>query len=205
MNKPLSPPKNGKSPRAAAPPLPEIGSDLEGIPYLGVTRRAALALAGLRTRNDLRRATAEEIGGVKGVGMGNAARVKDWLQSQEKAPTPLAGSLDLTQAESNQQVQEIFEKLEAATSRLKENLPTKSLDKSLERQLSKLDTVASELAEGPDTLTAKQVEKAVRTLDKIAELLGTAADAEKLSPKKRSALIDALRERRKRLQKNLGD
>ena len=54
-------------------------SDLEGIPYLGAPRRLALALAGFATQDDLRRATVEQIGGVKGVGTVNAARVKEWL------------------------------------------------------------------------------------------------------------------------------
>ena len=106
---------------------------------------------------------------------------------------------------SNQDVQDVFQKLGSAAARLKEHLPAKTRDKALDRQLDKLDTVASELAEGPDTLSAKQVQEAVKTLDKIAALLETAAGAEKLSPKKQAVLIEELRARRKRLQKTLGD
>ena len=207
MNKRISAAKNGNSPHAAAAAaiIPDPVTDLEGIPYLGETRRAALVLAGLRTRNDLRQATTEQIGGVKGVGMVNAARVKDWLHSQEESQSASPESFFPVQAEANQHVQDIIQKLGAATSRLKDHLPAKSRDKNLERQLTKLDTVASELAEGPDTLTQKQVEKAVKTLDKIAALLAAAADTEKLSPKKQVTLIEELRERRKRLQKTLGE
>ena len=48
--------------------------------------------------------------------------------------------------------------------------------------------------------------EAVKTLDKIAALLQSAADdAQKLSPKKQAALIEELRARRKRLQKTLDE
>ena len=195
---------------AAAPD--EAPSDLEGIPYLGETRRQALAAAGLRTRADLRAATTEQIGGVKGVGLGNAARVKEWLAVQAQMPnvavaTPLpvldGGASAL--ASANQNVQDVFEKIGTATARLKQTLPAKTRDKGLDRQLDKLDTVASELAEGPDTLSAPQLQEAVKTLDKIAALLESAAAAEKLSPKKQGALVEELRTRRRRLQKTLGD
>lgn len=182
-------------------------SELEGVPYLGETRRQALAEAGLVTQDDLRRATAEQIGGTKGVGMGNAAKIKAWL-AIPSAPLPAAAPTDIDPglASANQNVQEIFQKLGDAAARLKDHLPAKSRDKALDRQLNKLDTVASELAEGPDTLTAKQVQDAVKTLDKIAALLQNAADdPQKLSAKKQAALIDELRARRKRLQKTLDD
>ncbi len=187
-------------------------SGLEGIPYLGETRRQALALAGLHTQDDLRQATVEKIGGVKGVGMVNAARVKEWLEVQAALPAlaaatplPLADTSSIHLATANQEVQDIFQKLGSAAARLKRTVPGKSRDKALDRQLDKLDTVASELAEGPDTLSMKQVQEAVKTLDKIAALLETAAGAEKLTPKKQGALIEELRARRKRLQKTLGD
>ena len=182
-----------------------LKSDLEGIPYLGAPRRLALALAGFHTREDLHRASAEQIGVVKGVGMVNATRVKDWLATQIPAPPAVSVSIDPALAASNQEVQDIFQKLGSAAARLKKNLPAKTRDKALDRQLDKLDTVASELVEGPDTLSAKQVQEAVKTLDKIAALLESAASAEKLSPKKQSVLIEELRARRKRLQKTLGD
>ena len=187
-------------------------SGLEGIPYLGETRRQALALAGMRTQDELRRASVEQIGGVKGVGMVNAARVKEWLEVQSAMPTvaaatplPVADRSSARLASANQEVQDIFQKLGSAAAHLKRTIPVKTRDKGLDRQLDKLDTVASELAEGPDTLTMNQVQEAVRTLDKIAALLETAAGAEKLTPKKQSALIEELRARRKRLQKTLGD
>lgn len=182
-------------------------SELEGVPYLGETRRQALAAAGFVTQDDLRRATAEQIGGVKGVGMGNAVKIKAWL-AVPSAPLPAAAPMDLDPglASANQNVQDVFQKLGDAAARLKDNIPLKSRDKGLDRQLDKLDSVASELAEGPDTLSAKQVQEAVRTLDKIAALLQSAADdTQKLSPKKQAALIEELRARRKRLQKTLDD
>lgn len=51
MTKNLSSKKNGKAPRIVdvqpVTSLPSADDNLEGIPYLGETRRAALALAGL--------------------------------------------------------------------------------------------------------------------------------------------------------------
>jgi len=187
-------------------------SGLPDIPYLGETRRQALAQAGMRTLDDLRAASVEQIGGVKGVGMTNAARVKEWLAVQAEMPavalaTPIPqtdGSASAL-ASANQDVQEVFQKLGDASERLKKTIPAKARDKALDRQLDKLDTVASELAEGPDTLSMQQVQEAVRTLDKIAALLEAAAGAEKLTPKKQTVLIEELRARRKRLQKTLGD
>lgn len=182
-------------------------SELEGVPYLGETRRQALAEAGFVTQDDLRRATAEQIGGVKGVGMGNAAKIKTWLGSPS-VPLPSAAPVDVDPglASANQSVQDVFQKLGDAAARLKDQIPAKSRDKALDRQLDKIDSVASELAEGPDTLSAQQVQDAVKTLDKIAALLLSAADdTQKLSPKKQAALIEELRMRRKRLQKTLDD
>ena len=182
-------------------------SELEGVPYLGETRRQALAKAGLITQDDLRRATAEQIGGVKGVGMGNAAKIKAWL-AVPSAPLPSAAPTDIDPglASVNQNVQDVFQKLSNAAVRLKDHIPAKARDKALDRQLDKLDSVASELAEGPDTLSVKQVQNAVKTLDKIAALLQIAADdTQKLSAKKQAALIEELRTRRKRLQKTLDD
>ncbi len=182
-------------------------SELEGVPYLGETRRQALAEAGLITQEDLRRATAEQIGGVKGVGMGNAVKIKAWLESPS-APLPAAvpTEIDPSLASANQNVQDVFQKLGDAAARLKDQLPEKSRDKALDRQLDKLDSVASELAEGPDTMSARQLQEAVKTLDKIAALLQSAAiDAPNLSSKKQAALIEELRTRRKRLQKTLDD
>ena len=182
-----------------------VKSELEGVPYLGETRRQALAAAGMVTQDDLRQATAEQIGGVKGVGMGNAVKIKAWLGSPS-APLPSAApaDIDMALASANQDVQDVFQKLGDAAAL--DGIPAKSRDKALDRQLDKLDSVASELAEGPDTLSAQQVQDAVKTLDKIAALLqSAAADTQKLSPKKQAALVEELRTRRKRLQKTLDD
>ncbi len=182
-------------------------SELEGVPYLGETRRQALAEAGLVTQDDLRRATAEQIGGVKGVGMGNAVKIKAWLGSPSTPlPSAAPADIDMALASANQDVQDVFQKLGDAAARLKDQIPAKSRDKALDRQLDKIDSVASELAEGPDTLSAKQVQDAVKTLDKIAALLqSAAAESPKLSPKKQAALTEELRARRKRLQKTLDE
>ena len=187
-------------------------SELPEIPYLGATRRQALAEAGIRTLDDLRAASMEQIGGVKGVGMVNAGRVKEWLAVQAEMPAvalatpiPQTDSSASALASANQDVQDVFHKLGSASEKLKKTIPTRTRDKGLDRQLDKLDTVASELAEGPDTLSMKQVQEAVKTLDKIAALLEAAAAAEKLTPKKQAVLIEELRARRKRLQKTLGE
>ena len=187
-------------------------SELPDIPYLGATRRVALAAAGLRTLDDLRAATVEQIGGVKGVGLVNAGRVKEWLAVQAAMPTvaaatpiPPTDTSASALASANQDVQDVFQKLGSASELLRKTVSAKARDKALDRQLDKLDTVASELAEGPDTLSMKQVQEAVKTLDKIAALLEAAAALEKLSPKKQAVLIEELRARRKRLQKTLGE
>ena len=197
---------------APTPKSDTAKSELPEIPYLGETRRQALAQAGMRTLDDLRAASVEQIGGVKGVGMVNAARVKEWLAVQAEMPavaisTPIPqidGSASAL-AIANQDVQDVFQKLGSASDKLKKTISAKTRDKALDRQLDKLDTVASELAEGPDTLSMKQVQEAVRTLDKIAVLLEAAAAAEKLTPKKQAVLVEELRARRKRLQKTLGE
>ncbi len=187
-------------------------SELPDIPYLGAARRQALAQAGLRTLDDLRAASVEQIGGVKGVGLTNAARVKEWLAVQAEMPAvavatpiPQTGDSASALASANQDVQEVFQKLGDASERLKQAVPAKTRDKALDRQLDKLDSVASELAEGPDTLSMEQVQEAVRTLDKIAAVLEAAAATEKLTPKKQAVLVEELRARRKRLQKTLGE
>ncbi len=186
---------------------------LEGIPYLGEARRKALAEAGMTTRAHLEAATEGEIGAVKGVGPGNAKRVKEWLAVQAEMPvvaeaTPLPAIDDTSApvlAAANQDVQDMFQRFSSASQSLKSAIPDKDRDKALDRQLDKIDTVASELAEGPDTLTTPQVAEAVTRLNKVAALLEEMARAKKPSPKKQAALVDALRERRKKLQKALGE
>lgn len=186
---------------------------LEHIPYLGEARRKALADAGLTTRAHLEAATEEQLGAVKGVGPGNAKRVKEWLAVQAEMPnvsvaTPLP-TIDDTGASAlaaaNQDVQDMFERFSSASQSLKSAIPDKDRDKAIDRQLDKIDTVASELAEGPDTLTPPQVAEAVTRLNKVAALLEEMARAKKPSPKKQAALVEDLRERRKKLQKALGE
>ena len=210
MNKTSAPTQNNDDQQDGE--VVSSASELPDIPYLGATRRIALAAAGLRTLDDLRAATVEQIGGVKGVGLVNAGRVKEWLAVQAEmpavataAPIPQADTSASALASANQDVQDVFQKLGSASELLRKTVSAKARDKALGRQLDKLDTVASELAEGPDTLSMKQVQEAVKTLDKIAALLEAAAALEKLSPKKQAVLIEELRARRKRLQKTLGE
>jgi len=210
MNKTSAPKQNNDDQQDGE--VVSSASELPDIPYLGATRRVALAAAGLRTLDDLRAATVEQIGGVKGVGLVNAGRVKEWLAVQAAmpavaaaAPIPPTDTSASALASANQDVQDVFQKLGSASELLRKTVSAKARDKALDRQLDKLDTVASELAEGPDTLSMKQVQEAVKTLDKIAALLEAAAALEKLSPKKQAVLIEELRARRKRLQKTLGE
>jgi len=210
MNKTSAPKQNNDDQQDGE--VVSSASELPDIPYLGATRRVALAAAGLRTLDDLRAATVEQIGGVKGVGLVNAGRVKEWLAVQAEMPAvaaatpiPPTDTSASALASANQDVQDVFQKLGSASELLRKTVSAKARDKALDRQLDKLDTVASELAEGPDTLSMKQVQEAVKTLDKIAALLEAAAALEKLSPKKQAVLIEELRARRKRLQKTLGE
>ena len=210
MNKTSAPKQNNDDQQDGE--VVSSASELPDIPYLGATRRVALAAAGMRTLDDLRAATVEQIGGVKGVGLVNAGRVKEWLAVQAAMPAvaaatpiPPTDTSASALASANQDVQDVFQKLGSASELLRKTVSAKARDKALDRQLDKLDTVASELAEGPDTLSMKQVQEAVKTLDKIAALLEAAAALEKLSPKKQAVLIEELRARRKRLQKTLGE
>ncbi len=186
---------------------------LRDIPYLGPARRKALADAGMTSRTHLEAATEEELGAIKGVGPSNAKRIKEWLAVQAEMPnvsvaTPLPAINDdgaSALAAANQDVQEMFQRFSSASQSLQSAIPDKGRDKALDRQLDKIDTVASELAEGPDTLTPAQVAEAVTRLNKIAALLEDMAREKAPSPKKQAALVDELRERRKKLQKALGE
>ena len=171
MNKTSAPKQNNDDQQDGE--VVSSASELPDIPYLGATRRVALAAAGLRTLDDLRAATVEQIGGVKGVGLVNAGRVKEWLAVQAAmpavataAPIPPTDTSASALASANQDVQDVFQKLGSASELLRKTVSAKARDKALDRQLDKLDTVASELAEGPDTLSMKQVQEAVKTLDK---------------------------------------
>ncbi len=214
---------------SSALPIPETPEeeeimDILGVPYLGPARRQLLAEAGIETLADLQAVSPDTLGGIKGVGMGNARRIKDWLASQPApavlpvpalpAPVPAAmvsspaafdDASERALASINQDVQDLFGRIDQATQRLKTFLSPDGGFKRLERQLEKLDSAASELAEGPDTLSAKQVQRAVKTLDKVAALLEEAAGKGVLSPKKQEALTDTLKEQRKSLEKTLGE
>ena len=189
--------------------------DLLSVPLLGPTRVQALAAVGILTLDDLRAATADQIGGAKGVGLGNAARIKDWLEAQvvsppEPPPAPPSlpdapPSFDPALAASNQAVFDELSEIDQAVTRLCERLGTKGQPKKLARQIDKLGTVTSELAEGPDTLSAKRLAQALPLLHKIADLLGFATEEKRLSPKKLEILTENLRARRKSLQKTIGE
>ena len=186
------------------------------IPYLGDTRKQALADVGIKTMADLRGATQAEIGNARGVGQAAAARVKVWLESQPaalsqtpppsdvKPPEPVADSPDPALADAVQSIFSDLGDVDTAISRLMTTLGTKGT-KALVRQLDKISTVTSELAEGPDTLSPEQLQSAVKSLGKITRLLETAADAGKLSDSKQEALIEKLRGYRKALQKAIND
>ena len=205
--------EDGAETRHANAAPPADGDTLVGIPYLGEARRQALADAGIKTRTHLQAATLEEIGAVHGVGLGNAKRYKEWLAVQAEMPnvsvaTPLPAIDDggaSALAAANQDVQDMFQRFSSASQSLQSAIPDKSRAKALDRQLEKIDTVASELAEGPDTLTPAQVAEAVTKLNKIAALLEDMAQEKAPSAKKQDALVEELRERRKKLQKALGE
>ena len=187
--------------------------ELVGVPYLGPTRIRALALAGIRTLEDLRAATATEIGGVRGVGMGNATRIKQWLTAQDAVPAPAPVAvplpatsevpLDLDLAASNQAIQDDMANIDQAITRIQRAIPQRVAHKKLDRQVDKLLGVLSELAEGPDTLRPKQLGRALKMLHVIAALFDKFADVGHLSEKIVTAFAEELRDRRKRLQEIL--
>ena len=181
-----------------------VAVTLQDVPFLGPVRIRSLAASGIRTLAELQSATTAQIGSVKGVGLRNAEHIKDWLASHGNL-SPASSPPEISLASTNQQVQEIFGRLDSAATKLKEILPPKTREKGLEKQIEKIGNVASELAEGPDTLSAKQIQQALKTLDKIAALLDNAIQPGKLTPKKQAALTEELRARRKRLQKALDD
>jgi hypothetical protein len=214
---------------ATAPPLvamivPETPEEQEilelvSVPYLGPTRARALADAGIRTLDDLYAATAVQIGSVKGVGQRNAERIKDWLAIHIEAtapglppaPPPLPedfpepASLDLRLAAANQAIFDELGEVDQALSRLREIIGSKKQSQKLGIQFDKLSTVASELAEGPDTLSDLQLQQALKLLDEIVGVLRKACEQKTLSEKKQEALGDTLRKQRKALARTLGD
>ncbi|MBV9850719.1 MAG: helix-hairpin-helix domain-containing protein [Armatimonadetes bacterium] len=180
--------------------------DLLGVPYLGQTRVRALAAVGIRTLDDLRAATAAEIGGVKGVGMRNAARIKEWLAAQDAAPPPASVKVavcvnpDPDLAAINQTLQDDMTQIDQAITRIQQSIPQRISHKKLDRQVDKLLSVLSELAEGPDTLRPKQLRRALKVLHLIVALLDKFAGMGHVSDKIVVAFAEELRDRRKRLQ-----
>ena len=89
--------------------------------------------------------------------------------------------------------------------RIADNLPKKTLSKSLKRQMDKISVAVSEVPEGRDHLSTYGKKKVVRTLDQIAKFLAAVSESDKLSEKKQLAVGEELKELRKRLQKALDD
>ena len=191
-------------------------SELLTIPNIGPSRAHALADAGFRTIADLRAAPVEQIGAVKGVGLHEAERIKARLETPMEAPAvsePIIeptveepqpeASVDATASE-NQTIQDRLATLESAIALIRHALPEKKTDKKLLRQFDKLIAVASDIPESMDTLKPKAAQSAVKSLEKLATLVETAASYGALHPKEQETLREKLRERRKSLQKALG-
>lgn len=206
---------------AILPETPEEQELLEliGVPLLGPARISALAALGILTLDDLHAAPPEQIAGIKGVGPGNARRIKDWVAQRprpevsapaaqtppptEEAPpavTPSSGP-DPALGNANEDIYETLGALDGAIERLTARLGPPDRAKRLRRQLDRVSTVASELAEGPDVLTTDGVRQAVRLLGQITPLLEAAVSEKKLTEKRLDALCDVLRPLRKSLQK----
>lgn len=201
---------------AIVPETPEEQALLEliSVPLLGPARVRALADMGILTLDDLNAAPPEQIAGIKGVGASNAKRIKEWVAQQPRAETPPpsmpvptvtpSSGPDPSLGDTNQAIFDALGDLDGATARLIERLGPPGQAKRLRRQLDKIGTVASELAEGPDVLTTDGVLQAIGLLDRVVDLLETAVAEKKLSEKRQDALCDALRSLRKSLQKALG-
>jgi hypothetical protein len=191
---------------------PETEYELSGVLYVGETRARLLAEAGIRTLDDLRAADAERIGSVKGVGLKNGQRIKEWLAARDaraSLPITAAGpeqsdaadvSPDLDLAAANQAVQDEMEAVNAAIARIQRALPQGVAHRKFDRQVDKLLSVLSELAEGPDTLRPKQFRRALKMLHLIAALLDKFTGVGTLSEKIVLAFAEELRDRRRRLQ-----
>jgi nucleotidyltransferase/DNA polymerase involved in DNA repair len=68
---------------AADPPAPD--SELLSIPRLGRVRAEALAAAGVKSLDDLRNMTLDDLARIKWVGLGNAKLIKQWLETHDAA------------------------------------------------------------------------------------------------------------------------
>ena len=109
-------------------------------------------------------------------------------------------SPDLDLAAANQAVQDEMESVNAAIARIQQALPQGVAHRKFDRQVDKLLSVLSELAEGPDTLRPKQFRRALKMLHLIAALLDKFAGVGTLSEKIVLAFAEELRDRRRRLQ-----
>lgn len=202
---------------AIVPETPEEQALLElvSVPFLGPTRVRALAEMGILTLDDLHAAPPEKIAGLKGVGANNAQRIKEWVaqhpraqtpppSTPEPAPAPSSGP-DPAMGDTNQAIYDELGAVDNAIERLTARLGPLSKSKRLRRQLDRVSTVASELAEGPDTLTTEELLGAVELLGDIAYLLDCAASEKKLTEKKQDGVRAAVRSLRKSLEKTLGE
>ncbi|MEO7720194.1 MAG: helix-hairpin-helix domain-containing protein [Capsulimonas sp.] len=121
------------------------------------------------------------------------------LHSNDSTP------LDLETSVANETAQDDMEAIALMIGRLKEGLPKKLREKSLKRQITKIDAVISAVPEERDHLSTYGKKKTARTLDQIVKLLSEATAADLHSKKKQSDLSEELRELRKRLEKALDD
>jgi uncharacterized protein YktA (UPF0223 family) len=76
--------RNGVRRRAAADP-PAPNSELLSIPRLGRVRAEALAAAGVKSLDDLRGMSLDDLARIKWVGLGNAKLIKQWLETHDAA------------------------------------------------------------------------------------------------------------------------
>jgi hypothetical protein len=128
-----------------------------------------------------------------------APSVSEDLHSNDSTP------LDLETSVANETAQDDMEAIALMIGRLKEGLPKKLREKSLKRQITKIDAVISAVPEERDHLSTYGKKKTARTLDQIVKLLSEATTADLHSKKKQSDLSEELRELRKRLEKALDD
>ena len=185
------------APHAGDAPAVEGDSELVGVPYLGAVRIAALASAGISTIAELRAASAEAIGGVKGVGLRNAERIKSWLADQDAAASP--------DSAHDAEVPVELSDIDTAVTRIKEANPKKDLDKKLSRQLNKVLTRVSGVPAAFESLGNKDRQQAIKQLDRIAALLAQAAERGRLSDKKQHIVGGAIKAGLKKLDKVLDD
>jgi hypothetical protein len=71
-----------------------MASELEAVPFVGKSRARLLEGAGIRSVSDLESAGVADIGMIKGVGMRNAQRIKQWLASRNGSGAAASGEVD---------------------------------------------------------------------------------------------------------------